>query len=46
MPSRDFDISTKILYSKQKSMIDFDIKPDAMLTPLLWAYNTNLNKEI
>lgn len=25
-------------------MIDFDVKPDAILTPLLWAYNESLNK--
>jgi hypothetical protein len=46
MGARTFDYSTKVLYSRQKSMVDFDIKPDAFLTPLLWAYNTNLNKNV
>ncbi len=27
-------------------MINFEIRPDAMLTAMLWAYNTNLNKSI
>lgn len=39
MGSREFDLSTKVLYTKQKSMVDFNVKPDAILTPLLWAYN-------
>jgi hypothetical protein len=40
MPAKqDFDFSTKILYSKQRSMVDHEIRPDSMLTPLLYAYN-------
>ncbi len=45
-PARTFDYSTKVLYSRQKSMVDFNIKPDAFLTPLLWADNTNLNRNV
>ena len=41
-----FDLSTKVLYSKQKSMINNDIKPDALLTPLLYAFNSNLHDHI
>lgn len=46
MPAKTFDLSTKVLYSRQKSMIDFQVRPDAILTPLLWAYNSNLNQQV
>ena len=45
MPAKDqFDYSTKILYSKQRSMVDFTIRPDSILTPLLYAFNQSLEK--
>ena len=46
IPSTNFDLSTSVLYSKQKSIVDFDLKPDALMTPLLWAYNANVNSNV
>jgi hypothetical protein len=46
IPSTDFDLSTQVLYSRQKSILDYDLKPDALMTPLLWAYNANVNSNI
>jgi len=47
MPMKEmFDISSKVLYSKQKSMVDNEIRPDSILTPLLYAYNNNLNEQV
>ncbi len=41
-----FDISTRALYSKQKSMVDDEIRPDSILSPLLYAYNFSLNQDV
>ena len=46
IPSTDFDLSTQVLYSRQKSILDYDLKPDALMTPLLWAYNANVNSNV
>ena len=27
-------------------MLDYDLKPDALMTPLLWAYNANVNSSV
>lgn len=27
-------------------MVDFNVKPDAIMTPILWAYNQNLNENV
>ena len=43
-----YDLSTKVLYSKQRSMVDARIVPDSIMTPLLYAFNNNLddNKQV
>jgi hypothetical protein len=47
MPMKEmYDFSTKVLYSKQKSMVDNEIRPDSILTPLLYAFNNNLNEQV
>lgn len=47
MPATDeFEVGSKCLYSKLKGLVQADIKPDALLTPLLYSYNNVLNKNI
>jgi len=43
---QDFEVGSHCIYSKQKGMIDVDIKPDSLMTPLLYAYNNSLDSNV
>jgi hypothetical protein len=43
----DFDVGAKAIYSRHKgSSLERVLKPDALLTPLLYAYNSSLNTRV
>ena len=43
----DFDIGAKAIYSRHKgSSLEKVLLPDALLTPLLYGYNTSLNNRV
>jgi AAA+ superfamily predicted ATPase len=42
----DFEVGNRCIYTRQKGLLEQDIKPDALKTPLLYSYNNLLNKNI
>jgi hypothetical protein len=43
----DFDVGAKAIYSRHKgSSIERVLKPDALLTPFLYAYNCSMNRRV
>ncbi|TNV80742.1 hypothetical protein FGO68_gene107 [Halteria grandinella] len=45
IPATDeFEVGTNAVYSQTKRTMDLELKADAFLTPLLYAYNNHLNR--
>ena len=42
----EYEVGKHCIYSKQKGLMEQDIKPDALLTPLLYSYNSALNRSV
>lgn len=42
----EYEIGKHCVYSVQKGLLLRDKKPDALVTPLLYSYNTALNRDI
>lgn len=47
VPATDeYEIGKHCIYSRQKGLLQQDMKPDAILTPLLYSYQNLLNRNI
>jgi len=43
----EYELGMKAVYSRHKgSMLERTLRPDALLTPLLYGYNQSLNKNV
>jgi hypothetical protein len=47
IPATDeYEVGKHCMYSRQKGLLQRDMKPDAILTPLLYSYNNLLSRNI
>ena len=47
LPATDeYEVGKHCMYSRQRGLLQRDIKPDALLTPLLYSYNNLLSRNI
>ena len=44
--SREFEVGSKVIYSRHRALSTMTLAPDAMLTPFLYGYNNAMNRSV
>ena len=43
---REFEVGSKVLYSRYKALQSTKLAPDALMTPFIYGYNNSLNRNV
>lgn len=44
--TREFEVGSKVIYSRHRALSTMTLAPDAMLTPFLYGYNNAMNRNV
>ena len=43
---REFEVGSKVIYSRYRALSSTSLAPDAIMTPFLYGYNNSLNRNV